>query len=191
VIRACREAGLRSIACYADPDEGAPHKLLADEAHRLPGTTPAETYLNAEALLAIAAAVGADAVHPATASCRRTPFFADAVITAGLILDRARRRPCGRLGDKVSAREVARRVGAPMVAGTDRPVRDAGEVEDFARRHGLPVAIKAALGGGGRGIQDRARTEEIVELFDSAVREASRLRSGECFVSAIWPRPGT
>jgi acetyl-CoA/propionyl-CoA carboxylase biotin carboxyl carrier protein len=189
VIRACRDAGLRSIACYADPDEGAPHTVLADEAQGLPGTTPAETYLNADALLAVAAAAGADAVHPGYGFLSENAAFAEAVIAAGLIWIGPPPAAMRALGDKVSAREVARRVGAPMVAGTDRPVGAASEVEAFARTHGLPIAIKAALGGGGRGIKIVERTEDIAELFDSAVREAEvAFGGGECFVERYLAR---
>ena len=128
VIRACREAGLRSITCYADPDEGAPHTRLADEAHRLPGSTPGETYLDIEVLLGVAAASGADAVHPGYGFLSENAAFAEAVLAAGLTWIGPSPAAMRALGDKVSAREVARRVGAPMVAGSDRPVTGAGEV---------------------------------------------------------------
>src|SRR5581483_6175008 len=163
VIRACREAGLRSIACFADPDEGAPHVRLADEAHRLPGTTPGETYLNGEALLAVAAAAGADAVHPGYGFLSENAAFAEAVIAAGLTWIGPPPAAMRALGDKVSARQVARAVGAPMVPGTERP---------FAAEHGLPIAIKAAMGGGGRGIKVVHRGDDVAELYASAVREA-------------------
>ena len=183
VIRACREAGLRSIACYADPDEGAPHTRLADEAHRLPGSTPGETYLNVEALLAVADAAGADAVHPGYGFLSENAAFAEAVEAAGLIWIGPPPGAMLALGDKVSARAVARRVGAPMAPGTDRPVADAAEVEAFADAHGLPIAIKAAMGGGGRGIKIVHRREDVAELFASAVREAEvAFGRGECFV---------
>jgi acetyl-CoA/propionyl-CoA carboxylase biotin carboxyl carrier protein len=183
VIRACREAGLRSIACYADPDEGAPHTRLADEARRLPGTTPGETYLNFGALLAVASAAGADAVHPGYGFLSENAAFAEAVVGAGLTWIGPPPDAMRALGDKVSARQVARRVGAPMAPGTDRPVADAAEVEAFAEAHGLPIAIKAAKGGGGRGIKIVHRREDIAELFASAVREAEvAFGNGECFV---------
>ena len=183
VIRACQEAGLRSIACYADPDEGAPHTRLADEAHRLPGTTPGQTYLNFEAVLAVAAAAGADAVHPGYGFLSENAAFAEAVVAAGLTWIGPPPEAMRALGDKVSAREVARRVGAPMAPGTDRPVVGAAEVEAFAEAHGLPIAIKAAKGGGGRGIKIVHRREDIAELFASAVREAEvAFGNGECFV---------
>ena len=183
VIRACQEAGLRSIACYADPDEGAPHTRLADKAHRLPGTTPGQTYLNFDALLAVAAASGADAVHPGYGFLSENASFAEAVVAAGLTWIGPPPEAMRALGDKVSAREVARRVGAPMAPGTDRPVADAAEVEAFVEAHGLPIAIKAAKGGGGRGIKIVHRREDIAELFASAVREAEvAFGNGECFV---------
>jgi acetyl-CoA/propionyl-CoA carboxylase biotin carboxyl carrier protein len=183
VIRACQEAGLRSIACYADPDEGAPHTRLADEAHRLPGTTPGQTYLNFDALLAVAAASGADAVHPGYGFLSENAAFAEAVVAAGLTWIGPPPEAMRSLGDKVSARAAARRVGAPMAPGTDRPVADAAEVEAFADAHGLPIAIKAAKGGGGRGIKIVHRREDIAELFASAVREAEvAFGNGECFV---------
>jgi len=189
VIRACREAGLRSIACYADPDEGAPHTRLADEAHRLPGATAGETYLNQEALLAVADKAGAEAVHPGYGFLSENAAFADAVIAAGLVWIGPPPAAMRALGDKVSARDVARRVGAPMVAGSDRPVAGVAEVEDFAARHGLPIAIKAAFGGGGRGIKIVYREEEIPELFASAVREAEMaFGRGECFVERYLAR---
>ncbi len=183
VVRACRDAGLRSIACYADPDEGAPHTRLADEAHRLAGDTPAATYLNPAALLAVAAEAGADAVHPGYGFLSEDASFAEAVIGAGLTWIGPPPAAMRALGDKVSARAVARRVGAPMVAGTDRPVSDVRQVEEFAERHGLPLAIKAAFGGGGRGIKIVHRVEDIAELFASAEREATAaFGRGECFV---------
>ena len=189
VIRACREAGLRSIACYADSDAGAPHTVLADEAHRLRGTTPADTYLNAPALLAVADRTGADALHPGYGFLSEDAAFAEAVIAAGLIWIGPPPAAMRAVGDKVSARRLARQVGAPMAASTDRPVRGADEVIDFARRHGLPVAIKAAFGGGGRGIKVAHTIEEIPELFASAVREAElSFGRGECFVEQYLAR---
>jgi acetyl-CoA/propionyl-CoA carboxylase biotin carboxyl carrier protein len=189
VIRACREAGLRSIACYADSDEGTPHTVLADEAHRLPGTTPADTYLNAPAVLAIADRAGADAVHPGYGFLSEDAAFAEAVIAAGLTWIGPPPAAMRAVGDKVSARRLARQVGAPMAAGTDRPVSGADEVVDFAQCHGLPVAIKAAFGGGGRGIKVAHTIEEIPELFASAAREAElSFGRGECFVERYLAR---
>jgi acetyl-CoA/propionyl-CoA carboxylase biotin carboxyl carrier protein len=189
VVRACRDAGLRSIACYADPDEGALHTRLAVEAHRLAGDTPAETYLDATALLAVARASGADAVHPGYGFLSEDASFAEAVIGAGLTWIGPPPGAMRALGDKVSARAVARRAGAPLVAGTHRPVNDVREVEEFAERHGLPLAIKAAFGGGGRGIKIVHRAEDIGELFASAAREATlAFGRGECFVERYLPR---
>ena len=189
VIRACREAGLRSIACYADSDEGMPHTVLADEAHRLPGTTPADTYLNAAALLALAGKADADALHPGYGFLSEDAAFAEAVIAAGLIWIGPPPAAMRTVGDKVSARRLARQVGAPMAAGTDQPVSGPDEAVDFARRHGLPVAIKAAFGGGGRGIKVAHTIEEIPELFASAVREAElSFGRGECFVERYLAR---
>jgi acetyl-CoA/propionyl-CoA carboxylase biotin carboxyl carrier protein len=189
VIRACREAGLRSIACYADSDEGAPHTVLADEAHRLPGTTPADTYLNAPALLAVADRAAADALHPGYGFLSEDADFAEAVIAAGLIWIGPPPAAMRAVGDKVSARQLARRAGAPMAAGTDQPVSGPDDVVDFARRHGLPVAIKAAFGGGGRGIKVAHTMEEIPALFASAVREAElAFGRGECFVERYLAR---
>jgi acetyl-CoA/propionyl-CoA carboxylase biotin carboxyl carrier protein len=189
VVRACRDAGLRSIACYADPDEGAPHTRLAVEAHRLAGYTPAETYLNTTALLAVARASGADALHPGYGFLSEDASFAEAVIGAGLTWIGPPPGAMRALGDKVSARAVARRVGAPMVAGTDQPVSDVRQVEEFAERHGFPLAIKAAFGGGGRGIKIVHRAEDIGELFASAAREATvAFGRGECFVERYLPR---
>jgi acetyl-CoA/propionyl-CoA carboxylase biotin carboxyl carrier protein len=189
VIRACREAGFRSIACYADPDEGALHTVLADEAHRLAGTTPADTYLNAPAVLAIAERADADAVHPGYGFLSEDAAFAEAVIAAGLIWIGPPPAAMRAVGDKVSARQLARLAGAPMAAGTDQPVTGPDEVVDFARQHGLPVAIKAAFGGGGRGIKVAHTMEEIPELFASAVREAElAFGRGECFVERYLAR---
>ena len=189
VVRACRDAGIRSIACYADPDAGALHTRLASDAHRLVGDTAAETYLNVAALLSVAAATGADAVHPGYGFLSEDASFAEAVIAAGLTWIGPPPAAMRALGDKVSARAVARRAGAPMVAGTDSPVSDAREVAEFAERHGLPLAIKAAFGGGGRGIRVVHRAEEIGELFASAQREAAvAFGRGECFVERYLPR---
>jgi acetyl-CoA/propionyl-CoA carboxylase biotin carboxyl carrier protein len=183
IVRACRDAGLRSIACYADPDRDAPHTRLAAEAHRLPGDTPVQTYLDAGALLAVARSTGADAVHPGYGFLSEDAAFAEAVIGAGLTWIGPPPAAMRALGDKVSARAVARRVGAPTVAGTDRPVSDVREMEEFAARHGLPVAIKAAHGGGGRGIRVVHRPEDIAEHFAAATREAElAFGRGACFV---------
>lgn len=189
VVRACRDAGLASVACYADPDEGAPHTLLADRAFRLPGSTAAETYLRAQALLDIAKESGADAVHPGYGFLAEDANFAQAVLDAGLIWIGPSPAAMRALGDKVSARRIAQQVGAPMAAGTQEPVTDVTEIERFAAEHGLPVAIKAAFGGGGRGLKVVHRAEDIPSAFESAVREAqAAFGRGECFVERYLPR---
>ena len=189
VVRACRDAGLASVACYADPDEGAPHTLLADRAFRLSGSTAAETYLRAEALLAVAKESGADAVHPGYGFLAEDANFAQAVLDAGLIWIGPSPAAMRALGDKVSARRIAQQVGAPMAAGTQEPVTDVTEIERFAAEHGLPVAIKAAFGGGGRGLKVVRRAEDIPSAFESAVREAqAAFGRGECFVERYLPR---
>jgi len=190
VARACRDSGLASVAVYADPDRDALHVRLADEAYALNGNTPAETYLNFDKLLAVAAEAGADAVHPGYGFLSENADFAQAVIDAGLNWIGPPPEAIRSLGDKVSARKIASRAGAPQVPGTKDPVKDADEVVDFAKTHGLPVAIKAAFGGGGRGLKVARTLEEIPELFDSAVREAvTAFGRGECFVERYLDRP--
>ena len=190
VVRACRDAGLVSVAVYADQDRDAPHVLLADEAYALAGTTSRETYLNAEKLVGAALTSGADAVHPGYGFLSENADFAQAVLDAGLTWIGPSPDAIRALGDKVTARHIAISVGAPLLPGTPDPVPDAEAVLDFAREFGLPVAIKAAFGGGGRGLKI-ARTEaEIPELFDSAVREAvAAFGRGECFVERYLDRP--
>jgi acetyl-CoA/propionyl-CoA carboxylase biotin carboxyl carrier protein len=190
VARACRDAGLLSVAVYADSDLDALHVRLADEAYALGGTTPAQTYLNIEKIIKIAATAGADAVHPGYGFLAENAAFASAVIGNGLTWIGPPPHAIEALGDKVRARDIAKRVGAPLAPGTDGPVSSADEVRDFARRCGLPVAIKAAFGGGGRGLKV-ARTEaEIGELYESAVREATAaFGNGECFVERYLDRP--
>src|SRR5689334_10911760 len=151
VARACRDAGLASVAVYADPDRYAPHVRAADEAYGLGGETPADSYLDAGKLLAVAARAGADAVHPGYGFLSENADFADAVLQAGLTWIGPPPQAIRDLGDKVAARHIAQRAGAPLVAGTPDPVSGADEVVAFAREHGLPIAIKAAFGGGGRG----------------------------------------
>ncbi|GAA2552713.1 biotin carboxylase N-terminal domain-containing protein [Winogradskya consettensis] len=190
VIRACRDAGLGSVAVYADPDRDAPHVRAADEAYRLGGTTPAESYLDMAKVLAAAAATGADAIHPGYGFLSENAAFAQAVIAAGLTWIGPPPEAIRLLGDKVSARTIARRVGAPLTPGTAAPVRDADEVVAFAREHGLPVAIKAAHGGGGRGLKVARTLEEIPARYESAVREAVvAFGRGECFVERYLDRP--
>jgi acetyl-CoA/propionyl-CoA carboxylase biotin carboxyl carrier protein len=190
VARACRDAGLTSVAVYADSDRDALHVRLADEAYALNGSTPAETYLNFDKLLGIAATAGADAVHPGYGFLSENADFAQAVIDAGLTWIGPPPQAIRSLGDKVSARKIASRAGAPQVPGTKDPVADASEVVTFAKEHGLPVAIKAAFGGGGRGLKVARTLEEIPELFDSAVREAvTAFGRGECFVERYLDHP--
>jgi acetyl-CoA/propionyl-CoA carboxylase biotin carboxyl carrier protein len=190
VARACRDAGIASVAVYADPDRDAPHVRAADEAYALGGDTPATSYLDAAKILAAAAKSGADAVHPGYGFLSENAGFAQAVIDAGLTWIGPPPRAIRDLGDKVAARAIAQRVGAPLAPGTDGPVSSAAEVTAFARAHGLPVAIKAAFGGGGRGLKVARTLEEISELYESAVREATvAFGRGECFAERYLDRP--
>ncbi|WP_380167389.1 biotin carboxylase N-terminal domain-containing protein [Jannaschia sp. R86511] len=190
VARACADHGLRSVAVYADPDADALHVRVADEAFALGGSTSAETYLDIDKLLAVAAKADADAVHPGYGFLAENAEFAQAVIDAGLVWIGPPPQAIRDLGDKVSARHIAARAGAPLVAGTADPVADAEEVVAFAREHGLPVAIKAAFGGGGRGLKVARTLEEVPELFESATREAvGAFGRGECFVERYLDRP--
>ena len=188
VARACRDAGLESVAVYADPDRDAPHVRLAGEAYSLGGVTPAQTYLDIAKLLEVAARSGADAVHPGYGFLSENAEFAEAVTGAGITWIGPPAEAIRQLGDKIAAREVARRVGAPLVPG--RPVASADDVTAFANEHGLPVAIKAAFGGGGRGMKVARSIEEIPELFESATREAvAAFGRGECFVERYLDKP--
>lgn len=190
VIRACQDAGLRSVAVYADPDAEAPHVRLADEAYALGGNTSAETYLSIEKLIDVARRSGADAVHPGYGFLSENADFAQAVLDAGLIWIGPSPQAIRDLGDKVTARHLAMAAGAPLTPGTPDPVSGADEVVAFATEHGLPVAIKAAFGGGGRGLKVARTLEEIPELYDSAVREAlTAFGRGECFVERYLERP--
>lgn len=190
VARACRDAGIASVSVYADPDRTAQHVLLADEAYALGGTRAAETYLDSAKILDIARRSGADAIHPGYGFLSENAEFAQAVIDAGLVWIGPPPAAIESLGDKVSARHIAQRAGAPLVAGTPEPVTEAAEVEAFAAEHGLPIAIKAAFGGGGRGLKVARTTEEIAELYASAVREATAaFGRGECFVERFLDRP--
>ncbi|WP_159606811.1 acetyl/propionyl/methylcrotonyl-CoA carboxylase subunit alpha [Agromyces humi] len=190
VIRAARDAGIGSVAVYADQDRDARHAKLADEAYALDGTTSAETYLVIDKLLSVARRSGADAVHPGYGFLAENSDFARAVIDAGLIWIGPSPEAIERLGDKVSARHVAEKVGAPLAPGTLNPVADAAEVLDFVDVHGLPVAIKAAFGGGGRGLKVARTREEVPELFESATREAvAAFGRGECFVEKYLDKP--
>ncbi|MCZ2817079.1 acetyl/propionyl/methylcrotonyl-CoA carboxylase subunit alpha [Modestobacter sp. VKM Ac-2984] len=190
VARACRDAGLSSVAVYADPDRDALHVRAADEAFALGGSTPGDSYLVIDKVLAAARESGADAVHPGYGFLSENADFAQAVIDAGLTWIGPSPQAIIDLGDKVAARHIATRAGAPLVPGTKDPVANADEVVAFAREHGLPVAIKAAFGGGGRGLKVARTLEEIPELFDSAVREAvSAFGRGECFVERFLDKP--
>jgi acetyl-CoA/propionyl-CoA carboxylase biotin carboxyl carrier protein len=190
VARACRDAGIGSVAVYADPDRDAPHVRAADEAFALGGDTPAASYLDIGKILAAAAKSGADAVHPGYGFLSENADFAQAVLDAGLTWIGPPPQAIRDLGDKVAARKIAQRAGAPLVAGTADPVSGAAEVVAFAEKHGLPVAIKAAFGGGGRGLKVVRTLAEIPELYESAVREAvGAFGRGECFVERYLDRP--
>ncbi len=190
VIRACKDHGLESVAVYSDEDRTAIHAQIADAAFSLKGTTATQTYLNIEKLIAVAKESGADAVHPGYGFLSENANFAQAVIDAGLIWIGPPPAAIRALGDKVSARKIAAKAGAPLVAGTKDPVAGHEEVIEFAKEHGLPVAIKAAHGGGGRGLKVARTMEESPELFASAVREAiSGFGRGECFVERYLDKP--
>jgi acetyl-CoA/propionyl-CoA carboxylase, biotin carboxylase, biotin carboxyl carrier protein len=190
VARACRDAGLASVAIYSDQDIDALHVKAADEAYALDGATPAQTYLDIAKILGIAARSGADAVHPGYGFLAENAAFARAVIDAGLTWIGPPPAAIDALGDKVKARDIAKRVGAPLAPGTDGPVSSAEEIKDFAIEHGLPVAIKAAFGGGGRGLKVARTLEEIEEQYASAVREATvAFGNGECFAERYLDRP--
>ncbi|MCU1419799.1 MAG: acetyl-/propionyl-CoA carboxylase subunit alpha [Mycetocola sp.] len=190
VIRAARDSGIASVAVYADQDRDARHVKLADEAYALDGSTSAETYLVIEKILSIARRSGANAVHPGYGFLAENADFARAVIDAGLIWIGPSPSAIEQLGDKVSARHIAEKVGAPLAPGTLNPVSGAAEVLAFVDTHGLPVAIKAAFGGGGRGLKVARTREEIPELFESATREAiAAFGRGECFVEKYLDQP--
>jgi acetyl-CoA/propionyl-CoA/long-chain acyl-CoA carboxylase, biotin carboxylase, biotin carboxyl carrier protein len=190
VVRACKDAGIASIAVYAEPDRDALFVRLADEAYSLRGSSPADSYLSVDKILQIAVRSDADGVHPGYGFLAENASFARAVIDAGLIWIGPPPTAIDALGDKVQARHIAHKVGAPLVAGTTDPVKDATEVVAFAKEHGLPIAIKAAYGGGGRGLKVARSEDEIPELYDSAVREAvSAFGRGECFVERYLDRP--
>ena len=190
VIRAAKDSGIASVAIYADQDRDARHVKLADEAYALDGATSADTYLRIDKVLSIARRSGADAVHPGYGFLAENAEFARAVIDAGLIWIGPSPDAIEKLGDKVSARHIAERVGAPLAPGTLNPVSGADEVLEFVDTYGLPVAIKAAFGGGGRGLKVARTREEVPELFDSAVREAvAAFGRGECFVEKYLDQP--
>jgi acetyl-CoA/propionyl-CoA carboxylase biotin carboxyl carrier protein len=190
IARACDDAGLESVAVYADVDADAMHVAAASEAYSLGGNTPSETYLDIAKLLHIAAGSGADAVHPGYGFLSENADFAQAVLDAGLAWIGPSPEAIRQLGNKITAREIAVRAGAPLVAGSDGPVASAAEARTFAEQHGLPIAIKAAFGGGGRGLKVVRGMDQIEESFDSAVREAvAAFGRGECFVERYLDRP--
>lgn len=190
IARACADYGVKSVAVYANADIDALHVRRADEAYGLDGDKPAETYLNIAKLIAIAKRSGADAVHPGYGFLSESEAFARAVLDAGLIWIGPKPDTIAKLGDKVEARKIALKVGAPLVAGTSDPVTSADEVLAFAQQNGLPIIIKAAFGGGGRGMKIAWRMDEVAELYESAVREAvTAFGRGECFVEQFLDKP--
>lgn len=190
VARACRDAGIASVAVYAEPDRDALHVRVADEAFALGGDTPAASYLDMDKVLQAAADSGADAVHPGYGFLSENADFAQAVLDANLTWIGPPPDAIRSLGDKVAARHIAERAGAPLVAGTKDPVSGAAEVVAFAEENGLPIAIKAAFGGGGRGLKVARSLDEVEELYESAVREAvAAFGRGECFVERYLDRP--
>lgn len=190
VVRACADYGVKSVAVYANADMDALHARMADEAYGLDGDKPVDTYLNIERLIAIARKSGADAVHPGYGFLSESETFARTVTDAGLIWIGPHPDTIAQLGNKVQARKIALKVGAPLVAGTSGPVKNADEVLAFAQEHGLPIIIKAAFGGGGRGMKIAWRMDEVEELYESAVREAvAAFGRGECFVEQFLDKP--
>ena len=190
IMRACRDAGLRSIAVYADTDRDAPFVSFADDAYALNGINAADTYLSIPKILDVAARSGAQAVHPGYGFLAENASFASAVIEAGLTWIGPSPAAIDALGDKVSARHIAQRAGAPLVPGTPDPVTSADEVLAFAKEYGLPIAVKAAFGGGGRGLKVVRAMEDVVEQYESAVREATAaFGRGECFVERFLDKP--
>ncbi len=190
IIRACKDSGIGSVAVYAEPDRDALFVRLADEAYSLEGSTPGDSYLSIEKIIAVAEKSGADSIHPGYGFLAENADFATAVNDAGLVWIGPPPAAIENLGDKVKARHIAQKVGAPLVPGTQDPVENADEVLAFAKEHGLPIAIKAAFGGGGRGLKVARAEEEVAELFDSAVREAvSAFGRGECFVERYLDQP--
>jgi acetyl-CoA/propionyl-CoA carboxylase biotin carboxyl carrier protein len=190
IARACRDAGLGSVAVYAEPDLDALHVRMADEAYALGGATSAETYLDIDKIIKVALESGADAVHPGYGFLAENAGFAQAVMDAGLTWIGPPPAAIEALGDKVKARHIALEAGAPLTPGTPDPVRDADEVREFGREYGYPLAIKAAFGGGGRGLKVAWKEEEVADLYESAVREATAaFGRGECFVERYLDRP--
>ncbi|CAN5142655.1 biotin carboxylase N-terminal domain-containing protein [soil metagenome] len=190
VIRACQDAGIGSVAVYAEPDRDAQFVRLADEAHSLGGTTPADSYLDIAKIIKIATDSGADSVHPGYGFLAENADFAQAVLDAGLIWIGPPPAAIEALGDKAKAKHIAERANAPLAPGTKDAVKDADEVVAFAEANGLPVAIKAVCGGGGRGLKVARTMEEIPDAYESAVREAiSAFGRGECLVEKFLDQP--
>jgi acetyl-CoA/propionyl-CoA carboxylase, biotin carboxylase, biotin carboxyl carrier protein len=190
VIRACKDAGIGSVAVYAEPDRNALFVRLADEAHSLEGATPADSYLDIAKIIAVAEKSGADSVHPGYGFLAENAAFAQAVLDAGLVWIGPPPSAIESLGDKVRARHIAEKVGAPLAPGTQDPLDNADEAVAFAREFGLPIAIKAAFGGGGRGLKVAREMSEVADAYESAVREAvSAFGRGECFVEKFLDRP--
>jgi acetyl-CoA/propionyl-CoA carboxylase biotin carboxyl carrier protein len=190
VIRACKDAGIGSVAVYAEPDRDAIFVRMADEAHSLGGATPAESYLDIEKIIAVAQKSGADSVHPGYGFLAENADFAQAVMDAGLIWIGPPPAAIEALGDKAKAKHIADRANAPLAPGTKDPVADADEVVEFAKANGLPVAIKAVFGGGGRGLKVARTLEEIPDAYESAVREAvTAFGRGECLVEKFLDKP--
>lgn len=190
VIRACQDAGIKTVAIYSDGDRNSLHVKGADEAYALKGKSAKETYLDIAKVIEIAKSANVDAIHPGYGFLSENDQFAQAVIDAGIIWVGPPPAAINALGDKVKARHIAQKVGAPLVPGTANPVQSSDEVVEFAKKHGLPIAIKAAYGGGGRGMKVARTIEEIPELFDSAVREAvAAFGRGECFVERYLDKP--
>jgi acetyl-CoA/propionyl-CoA carboxylase, biotin carboxylase, biotin carboxyl carrier protein len=190
VIRACKDSGIGSVAIYADPDRDALFVRLADEAHSLGGATPAESYLDIEKIITVAKDAGADSVHPGYGFLAENRDFAQAVLDAGLVWIGPPPAAIENLGDKVKARHIAEKVGAPLAPGTKDPLDNADEAVKFAEENGLPIAIKAAFGGGGRGLKVAREMSEVADAYESAVREAvSAFGRGECFVEKFLDKP--
>ena len=190
VIRACKDAGIGSVAVYAEPDRDALFVRLADEAHSLDGATPADSYLDIDKLVAAAEKSGADSVHPGYGFLAENRDFAQAVIDAGLVWIGPPPEAIENLGDKIKARHIAEKVGAPLAPGTKDPLENADAAVAFAEENGLPIAIKAAFGGGGRGLKIAREMKDVADAFDSAVREAvSAFGRGECFVEKFLDKP--
>ncbi|MGY2873942.1 acetyl-CoA/propionyl-CoA carboxylase, biotin carboxylase, biotin carboxyl carrier protein [Marmoricola sp. URHA0025 HA25] len=190
VVRACKDAGIGSVAVYADPDRDALFVRLADEAYSLDGSTPADSYLDIAKIIDVAKRSGADSVHPGYGFLAENAVFAQAVLDAGLVWIGPPPDAIEALGDKAKAKQIAQKADAPLAPGTKDPVKDADEVVEFAKANGLPVAIKAVFGGGGRGLKVAHTLEEIPELYESAVREAvTAFGRGECLVEKFLHHP--